>query len=99
MEAQCTSVPLPGQGGKEVEHEVVSAKGSPNSRWQRVPATRNQMGFYPIRAWAWVNIHTHGFANGKKLMPIGFAGTGVFLKYPYPQTHGFFYPAPELYLV
>jgi hypothetical protein len=48
------------------------------------------MSFYPIRAWAWVNIYTHGFVNGKKLIHIGFVGTGTILEYPYRKLMGFF---------
>jgi hypothetical protein len=32
------------------------------------------MGFYPIRAWVWVNFSTHGFVNRQKAKPSKFAG-------------------------
>jgi hypothetical protein len=41
--------------------------------------TRNPMGFYPIRVWVWVNLHTHGFINGHKSIPDGFMGMGLVL--------------------
>ena len=35
------------------------------------------MGFYSIRAWAWVTIHTHGFLNGKETHAHRVCGYGV----------------------
>ena len=58
------------------------------SRWQRVPETRVPDGFYPIRRRVWKTFCTRGYVIGRILVPIGYAGTGVDVYYPYPHTHG-----------
>lgn len=37
--------------------------------------------FYSTRAWIKVNLLTHWFINGNKVVLVGFAGTGTFLCY------------------
>ena len=58
------------------------------SKWQRVPETRVPDGFYLIRRWVWKTFYTHGYVIGRILVPIGYAGTGVGVYYPYPHTRG-----------
>ena len=58
------------------------------SKWQRVPETRVPDGFYPIRRRVWKTFCTRGYVIGRILVPIGYAGTGVGVYYPYPHTRG-----------
>ena len=51
-----------------------------------VPETRVPDGFYPIRRRVWKTFCTHGYVIGRVLIPIGYAGTGVGVYYPYPRV-------------
>jgi hypothetical protein len=49
-------------------------------------------GIYPIRAWVWIKILTHGYTNGQKVMPIEYTGVGMVLSPEPANPWAYVYP-------
>jgi hypothetical protein len=55
-----------------------------NSRWQRVPETREPDGFYPINKRVWNDFSTCRYVIGRDSLPVGYDGHGCGCVLPMP---------------